>query len=413
VVSGLAETEVAAGTAAADAGRRAFGTTIVAGHTLKHFYISSLSAVFMPEIKIGLGLSNAQVGTLGSVQQFSGWFATMTAGYLGDRFTSKTGLMLALSLAMMGTGYLCLGLFETYGLLIVAILIAGVGVSVFHPPALGALARHFPERRSFVIMMHGAGGSVGEVLGPLIVPTLIAVVYWQDLLKLSFFPALVAAFLMFRLLQRPDRGDGGGGAASFPAYVSSLLTLLRQRAMLMICLVTGLRSVGQATIGVFLPIYLREDLGYSAGLVGLYIALAQVAGIGSQPLMGLLADRFSHKAVLVPALALFALLLLIVPLADGKAQLAVVILLLGCFLFSLHALLISAAIELAGREVQSTTVSLIYASSFIGALAPTIAGLLADAYGLESTFLFASALVASSMTILILTRLPKRGAGSP
>jgi MFS family permease len=141
--------------------------------------------------------------------------------------------------------------------------------------------------------------------------------------------------------------------------------------------------------------------------------MAQVVGIGSQPLMGHLADRLGYKRVLVPALVTFAVLLLLIPAADGKVQLALVILALGTFLFSLHAILISAASELTEQSMQSTIVSLIYASSFVGALSPTLAGVLADSYGLKSTFLLAATLVGISAVILALTNLPRaRGAAT-
>jgi MFS family permease len=126
--------------------------------------------------------------------------------------------------------------------------------------------------------------------------------------------------------------------------------------------------------------------------------------------MGFLSDRLGHKPVLVPALIAFALLFLLVPLADGKAQLAIVIFALGAFLFSLHAILISTAAELVSEDMQSTVVSLIYASSFVGALAPTLAGVIADNYGLDKTFLFSAVLVGLAAFILMMTKLPKREA---
>jgi predicted MFS family arabinose efflux permease len=87
-----------------------------------------------------------------------------------------------------------------------------------------------------------------------------------------------------------------------------------------------------------------------------------------------------------------------------------VILALGAFLFSLHAILISTAAELVGEEMHSTVVSLIYASSFIGALAPTIGGIIADSYGLEYTFLLSALLVGAAAIVLAMTRLPRREA---
>jgi hypothetical protein len=66
-------------------------------------------------------------------------------------------------------------------------------------------------------------------------------------------------------------------------------------------------------------------------------------------------------------------LLLLVPAAEGKLQLAIGILMQGTFVFSLHAVLIAAATEIADESMQSTTVSLIYAASFVGAVPPTLA----------------------------------------
>jgi predicted MFS family arabinose efflux permease len=117
--------------------------------------------------------------------------------------------------------------------------------------------------------------------------------------------------------------------------------------------------------------------------------------------MGFLTDRMGHKRVLVPALIMMAALLWLVPAAgDSRIELALVVLALGAFLFSLHAILISAATELAGQEMQSTMVSLIYAAGFIGSLAPTAAGIVADAYGTSTIFILAGVLVLVAAAVL-------------
>jgi predicted MFS family arabinose efflux permease len=225
--------------------------------------------------------------------------------------------------------------------------------------------------------------------------------------RVEFIPAIIGALFLFTMLK--DRGGHDhGGNTSFREYLRSFTGLLKNRTLFLILLVTACRTVGQSTTAIFLPIYLREDLGYSSALVGLYISMSQVAGIGSQPLMGFLSDRFGHKKVILPALMMFAVLLATVPLADGKIGLAVVILLLGFFLFSMQSILTSAAVEQAGHEVHSTVVSLIYASSFVGSLAPTVAGILSDAYGVKSTFYMSAALATTAVVILALTKMPRR-----
>jgi len=393
--------------ASADTGRARFAVMVVVAHALKHCLTSGLSSVLMPEIKAGLSLSDTQVGSLGSVQQFSGWFATMGAGYLGDRFNRKTGLMLAISLAVTGSALLTIGFARSYPMLIFAMLFMGFGPSMFHPPAVGALSRRFSDRRAFAISLHGTGGSIGEAAGPLVAAGLLAFLFWRDVLKVEFLPAIFAAFILLSFLKGPadaETNDGG----SFRAYLRSFTGLLRQRALVLILLVTAFRSVGQATTSIFLPLYLRDDLGYSSALAGAYISLSQLAGIGSQPVMGMLTDRFGHKSVIIPALVLFSIILAVIPLAQGKVEMALIVFALGIFSFSMQSVLTSAAVELAGHEVHSTVVSLIYASSFIGSLAPTLAGRLSDSYGRPSTFYFSASLAVLATVVLILTRLPKR-----
>jgi MFS family permease len=401
-------TEAAITTAAAPAvatsGRSRFAGTIIVGHALKHTLTSGVQSAMIPEIKLGLGLSATQVGSLSTTQQITGWMATMSAGYLGDRFTHRTGLMLAFSLTMTGSALLIMSLAPGYGVLLLAMLLMGFGPSMFHPPAVGALSRRFADRRSFAISLHGTGGSVGEALGPLCAAGLLLVLYWRDALKVEFLPAIFGAILLWRLLDTTD-AEEHAGHASLRAYVGSFVGLLRHRTLMLLFLVTGLRAVGQAVTMTFLPVYLREDLGYSSLLVGAFIAMSQIAGIGSQPVMGLLADRFGHKAVILPALLCFAAVLALIPLADGKAQLAIAILALGTFVFSMQSILTSAAVELAGDHLHSTVTSLVYAAGFIGSLSPTIAGVLADAHGLKVTFFFSASVVLVAACILALTNL--------
>src|SRR5439155_22312599 len=156
-----------------------------------------------------------------------------------------------------------------------------------------------------------------------------------------FLPAIFAAIVLASLLKSGAETEAGAGS-TFREYLGSFTHLLRQRALVLILLVTAFRSVGQATTSIFLPIYLRDDIGYSAGLVGLYISLSQLAGIGSQPLMGILTDRFGHKRVIIPALACFALILAVIPLAQGKIEIALIIFALGIFSFSMQSVLTSA-----------------------------------------------------------------------
>ena len=386
-------------------GRVLLACTVVLGHAIKHIYNSGLQTILLPEIKIGMGLSATQLGTLAFSRQATGWVMTVGAGYLGDRFANRASLMLAVSMLLMGVSYFLAGHAPTYVLMIGAMLLIGIGPSMYHPPAMGALSRRFPDKRGFMISLHGTGGSVGEVFGPLVAAGALAYLVWREVLQISLIPAIFAAFLIWAMMRSVP--GAVPGSASTGDYFRAIAGLLRKGKLAILVLVTALRSMGQSAVMIFLPVYLREDLEYSAGTVALFLALAQVVGIVVQPAMGWLSDRFGRKIVLVPALTAMGLLSAVLAVAEPGPQLVLTILALGAFLYSLHTIMIAAAMDVAGEdEVQSTIVSLIYGASFIGTLSPVFAGVIADSYGTHIAFVYGGAVVLLGTLILALTKLP-------
>ena len=386
-------------------GRSQLMATVVLGHFIKHIYGSGFRNIILPEIKIGLGLSATQLGTLAFSRQITGWFTTVGAGYLGDRFAHRAALMLGISLSLMGVGHFFAGSAPSYGVMVVAMLVMGIGPALYHPPAIGALSRRFPDRRGFAISLHGTGGIVGEVLGPLVTAGTLSLLVWQDVLRVSMIPALLGALVVWGMM-RSVRG-GAPGTSSTRAYLASLASLMKKRALFGVVLVTALASTGQGAINVFLPVYLREDLEYSAARVALYLSLAQVVGIGAQPAMGFLSDRFGRKLVLVPGLASLGLLFLALNFAEPGVQLLLTIVAMGAFLYPLHVIFIAAAIDVTGEQVQSTVVSLIYSAQLMGTISPILAGVIADSYGTPSAFLYGGAVVLLSALAMVLLRLPR------
>lgn len=386
-------------------GRNTLATVVVAGHAVKHLYLAGLQSILMPEIKIAFGLNGAQVGTLATVRQFSGWATTIGSGFLGDRFAAKTGLMLAISLSMMGAAFFLVGMSESYLMLFGALLLAGIGPSMYHPPAIGALSRRFPDKRAFAISLHGSGGSLGEVLGPVTAAGLLTFLTWQGILQVSFLPAFICAFLVWRVMGSLEFADGGG--STLRAYFQSLAVMLKTRALALLVLITALRSMGQSSISLFLPIYLREDLDYSAATVGVFLAMAQLIGIGSQPIMGYFSDRVGHKRVLVPAMLCLGALFAALAFVEGDLGLGLTILALGAFLYSLHSIFISAAIGVVGESGQSTVVSVMYGASFLGILSPIIAGVIVDETQTQNAFIYGAVMVFLGALVLAAMRLPR------
>ena len=396
-------------------GRNRLAATVILGHAVKHIYNSGLQSVILASMKKDMGLSGASFGLLSTSQRVTSGATTMVAGYLGDRFANRSGLMLMTSLGVMGVSFFLLGQAGDYWLIFAAMLLVGIGPSLYHSPAIASLSRKFPDKRGFAISLHGTGGSVGEVAGPVLTGGLISGVViggalliemeWSGVLTASLFPALffaVVIYLMMRNIPTVDSGE-----ASLSAYFSALGELLRRPAMLSLVAVTALRSVGQSAVMAFLPVYLLEDLEYSELSVGFFMSGAQVTGIFAQPLMGYLSDRFGRKVVLVPCTAALGLLIIALRFAPPGAPLILTVLAMGAFLYSLHTIYIAGAMDVARGRAQSTVVSLIYGASFLGAFSPWVAGRIVDLTQTSNAFIFGGAMVIIGVIVLSLTRLPK------
>jgi MFS family permease len=247
---------------AATRGRNTLAAVVVIGHAIKHIFNSGLQNLLLPEVKIGLGLNAAQFGALLTARQFTSWGMTMGAGYLGDRFSNRAPLILGISLSLLGVSFFVAGRAPNYSLMFGAMLLAGLGPALYHPPALGELSRRFPDKRGFAISLHGAGGSAGEVMGPIIVAGLLTFMSWRGVFQVSLFPAVLSGVLVWGVMRSLFGSEPE--TASSRDYFSSIALVLKNPLILVLVLIAAVKSAGDSAVGGFLPVYLREDLDFSA-----------------------------------------------------------------------------------------------------------------------------------------------------
>ena len=361
--------------------------TTVFGHALKHGF-SAAFFVILPEIKTGLGLSNTQVGTLSTIRNVTGGLANLPGGFLADRFSHYRAVILGISFAFIGIFAFAVGLANTFWPAAIAAALMLIAITFWHPSAISALSVRFADRRGFAISLHGTGGSVGEALGPVITGVALGFFAWQAILQGMIVPTILLGIGFWLILRTlPMQSDT---PITTGDYFAGLAQLFTNGKLLMVLGLAGGFAAGQSVFFTFFPIYIREDFGASSLALGGYLFLAQGAGILAQPAMGHLSDRMGRKAVLAPGFALMGLCMLgIAVVPSGPAFIAVIVV-LGTVLFSLMAILLAAAGDLVGSGVQGTTISLVFGTAVvISAISPLIGGIIADAYEVQSTFLWA------------------------
>ena len=152
--------------------------SLIGAHGLEHMYGHSF-LVLLPAIYDSLGLVPIQAGLLSAVRQISSGTTSMGSGFLVDMYQHRRTQTLAVSMALIGLGYLLVSISPSYGLILAALVVASAGSALWHPPSLGLLAQRFPQSRGFLFSLHRSSGNVGDWVGPLLAGVLLGFLGWR------------------------------------------------------------------------------------------------------------------------------------------------------------------------------------------------------------------------------------------
>jgi sugar phosphate permease len=385
--------------------------SLIFGHTIIHWY-QQLFPVILPGIKDTLDLNDVELGTLSTVREGSSGLLIMPSGFLADSFYKYRPLLLAFALASSGLAYFMVGLAFSYFWILPGIAMIGVASAAWHPASVGSLSARFSDRRGTALAMHGVGASIGDTISPLIIGALLLVVSWQTLMQYHLLPALVLAFILWRSL-----GSHYKDAAPRPTvknYMSGIKDMLSQRSVLAIMIAGVFMSMGRLSILTFLPIYLAEDLGYSTLGLGFYFMLLYLMGMVSQPIMGIVSDKFGRKIVLLPAYATLGLLYFLVPVTDNAFELGLVVGAMGMFFYGTSNIATAAVMDLSSSAIQGSTMSVQSVFRHIFTLpAPVIAGVLVTWKGTDAAFIYAGVLLLLGAMVIAAIKFPRRPVKDP
>ena len=338
------------------------------GHGVAHLYDLGFP-VFLTEIAKTFSLTTFQTGILLGIRVSGSGLVSMGAGVLVDRFRNEWGMMLTACMALNVIAFVLIGLSPNLALLIVGVCLISIPGSLWHLPAIASLSRRFTDRRAFAISIHSFGSTVGNSLGPLLAGLLLSFLLWRNVLFLYAIPAAIVAFFVWWSLK--DLGREGGEETS-PAERRTLWSLGREGlhlfnnpAMLALLVAATVRGVANNAMFDWTPFYLEKapeegGLGYSEFWVGFHMALLTGMGAISSPILGQLSDTLGRKQILVPGLALAAVLpFLIVPAGDGFLV-AVVMAALGLFSFALHQIMLAAILDSVPRGNEGTVAGWVF-----------------------------------------------------
>ena len=384
---------------------------LATGHATFHWILQSF-AVVLPEVQAAIGLNSVGAAGIMSARELASGLIALPGGVVVDVLRRYWGLLLAGCVGLGGVGSLALGVSPIYALLLIGIGIVAASHSIWHLAASASLSHHFAERRGTALAIHGVGGGIGDVAGPLATGALLAFLSWRGLLSIYAVPPLFLAFVALWAIRNIGSDNSGSDSNSESPTVALRIELtqrlLKSPVLWGLTVVRGLRAMTLVSLVTVLTLYLGNELGMNTGWRGFHIALLIVAGIAAKPVAGFLSDRFGRKQVMIPGLLWSCLATLALVPFDHGIALTVVIALLGLFLYPDQPILTATVFDVVGRDVASTGLGVITCLAFLmSAASAVIAGAIYQAQGFSVTMYYIAALFALAAIIFAILPLSR------
>ena len=358
--------------------------------------IHSLLPVYMVA---GLGASMLMVGIVEGIAESTALIVKVFSGALSD-YLGKRKALAVLGYALGAVSKPIFALAVTVNWVLAARFMDRIGKGIRGAPRDALIADITrPEIRGTAYGLRQSLDSVGAFLGPLLAVALM-IVFAGDF-QAVFWVAVIPAFLAVALLiagVREPAGRPRDGKAAAPIHWRTLQRL--SRAYWWVVAIGGIFTLARFS-EAFLILRARDFGLPDTYAPAVLIVMNVVYALTAYP-VGRLADRMSHRTLLIAGLAVLIAADLVLAYADGLGLVAAGVLLWGLHMGMTQGLLATMVADTAPAALRGTAFGFFnFVSGIAMLIASVLAGLLWDQLGAATTF-YAGALISAVALVLLL-----------
>ncbi|HYD25399.1 MAG TPA: MFS transporter [Croceibacterium sp.] len=352
---------------------------------LDRFILPVLFPAFMGE----LGLTYEDLGNLVGILAVFWGLSAFAMGFLSDRVGRRKVLIPAVIVFSLMSAFSGMA----GGLVALLVIRAVMGLAEGPVASIGvavAVEASHPKRRGmnngiFQCMI----SLMGNAIGPIIATQLLLVTDWRTVFLLVGIPGLIMAAAMFFLVREPAPAAPSAAPVARPSFAD----LFRHRNVPLAMLTLMCAMGGVFVLAAMAPSYLTDYLKLSVQDMGFVFSAVGFGGALGQFAMPTVSDFIGRKLATLLSYILAAAFTWLFAHADASSLSTLFWLLFFASLFNFSALAILAgpvAAEAAPLGMVASVAGLVIGAGeiFGGGVAPSIAGQIAGAYGIEHVFTF-------------------------
>ena len=358
-------------------------------HGLNDLMQSVLPAVY-PILKQAYNLDFGQIGLITFANQATASLLQPVIGSFTDRKPKPYSLPAGMAFTLVGL--LLLSVAPTYGAILLAVALVGIGSSVFHPESSRVARLASGGRHGFAQSLFQVGGNIGQSTGPLLA-AYIVLPYGQRSIAWFGVTALTAMAILLRVgswyrhrLFELVRTKGAAIRAGLP-------TGRVRMALVVLVLLVFSKNVYLSSLTSFYTFYLIDKFHVTVQSAQLHLFVLLGAAAAGTFIGGPVGDRIGRKYVIWVSILGALPFTLLLPYAN-LFWTEVLTIIIGLVLASAFSAIVVFAQELVPGRV-GTVSGIFFGFAFgAGGLGAAMLGQLADATSIDTVFIVCSFLPA-------------------
>ena len=334
-----------------------------------------------------MGVPVSTVGFIAAASTVVGIVVSIPAGILSDIIGRRRVILF--SMVVFATApFLYLIITAPWQLVLVRIY-HGLATAILGPVAMAAVADTYEKGRGERMAWYSSATMVGRFIAPLVGGLLIFGNNFHWVYLADGFAGVLALIAALRLSISTTTSATTGEAFKKQRgkYKDDLLFIFRHRGILATSGIEAVQYFAYGCVETFLPIFLKEKLGYTTWEIGILFTAQILAATLTKPIMGRLSDRYGRVPMISAGLALGGVTTGLLMFSTNYVELIVLIALFGLGLATVTASTSALVADLSRAYSRGGAMGILSSIMDVGQSGgPMVTGILISAFSYKTAF---------------------------